>query len=123
MTLGARCRHERRTHHTNQVGEVIAWSCDQCAATGAYSTPVSAVRPRSNLPETVPQLPACDWCAEPLLPRPARNAFERWLFKRYCNRACYEEDLEDRRETGRVITCPDTLRRGFRINNGQTREG
>lgn len=115
--IGVRCGHERRTYHANQAGELIAWSCDQCLATGAYSTPVSMRRPPGGLPSTVPQLPTCDWCAEPLLPRPARTAFDRWLFKRYCTRECYAEDLEDRRETGRRITHRDALGRGFHLRH------
>jgi hypothetical protein len=118
--VGVRCAHERRTYVTNQVGETIAWSCDQCPATGAASTPRRAARPTSNLPTTVPQLDECDWCGDPLPKRVARTAFARWLFKRYCGRACYTDDLEDRRETGRAITCPDSWGpRGSRSQTGR----
>ena len=114
LSFGIGCAHERRTHHTNQSGELIAWSCDGCRATGRMERDTVP----SVLPSTVPHLDECDWCGDPLDPsRVGRYPKERWLFKRYCGVNCYGDDLEDRRETGRTITNPDALARGFQIGD------
>lgn len=71
-----------------------------------------------TLPSTVPQLIECDWCGEDLDPeREARSAKQRWIFKRFCDQYCYEDDLEDRRETGRALTNPDTVGRGHTVGH------
>lgn len=116
--LGIRCDHARREYVQNQAGEIIAWSCNQCPATGKVELkPEPQLRPVWPLPSTVPQLDECDWCGDSLnVSRAAVNAKQRWIFKRFCDEHCYADDLEDRRATGRPITNRDELRRGFELD-------
>jgi hypothetical protein len=116
--FGIRCDHARREYIANQAGEIIAWSCNQCPAHGEItSAPTAPTAPRSALPTTVPRLAQCEWCGADLdESRQGRTAMRRWILKRYCDRQCYSDDLEDRRETGRPIIFRDPLLRGFSLS-------
>jgi len=98
------CAHESRQYIESYAGEIIAWSCNKCLATGMYDLPA------------FPTSKECEWCGDDLVPdRTSRNAPMRWIYRRYCSKTCYEEDLEDRRVTGRRLSNPDPAGRGKQL--------
>ncbi len=95
--FGLRCDHAGREYIANQAGEIIAWSCNSCAATG-----------NSDLVALAPARRECEWCGDGYDP-----ARDNWFHRRYCSRRCYWEDLDERRIEGRPLTDQDN--RGRRI--------
>ena len=92
------CSHDKKDWVENQAGERIAWVCGRCG----YKEACSPTPP--PLPETPVCLRECEWCGKDYDPKKLPDFLNRFISKRFCSKACYEEDLEDRRETGRQLS-------------------
>lgn len=86
------CDHDLVDYIENRAGARIAWSCRRCQTRGnVQPDPVEAAQRE------------CDWCGDDYESW-GTNYKARWISKRFCSNACYDEDLEDRRVTGRKLS-------------------
>ena len=117
MSWGVGCVHPDRDFIQNQGDEVIAWQCRRCLTIGTSDLELHLRREAPHL-LTRPDIDECEWCGnnfDSSKRYKIKNHTDRWIFKRYCSRICYFEDLEDRRETGRKISNRDPYQRGKEI--------